>query len=357
MDDFASERAIWKEIEQSESYLVCCMFEEAALLASSVLKRVCSDKSTETKEDIQLQEIIESAGMVLVQSWKGLGRASKILDELKELFTSVTDIPVSVLLASVCFQLAEGSSFGVQEFLEAFLNKWRYVDEQYYVLAGAEADIRNMVGCYGRFVLGVDKYLEVVEVYVFTLLGMVLNDIDLAVSWVENAALPEDQRQQLLRRLHSLYSLKVSNPSKGCSSPLPADEHKACSSLNELNVSKRSPKVLNAQCPPDGGNNAEHRVLKLSRRFDPYFWWFRTITLKLGSARLVISNRKVMLGCLIFIISFVIRRKQITLKRIARKQVVSVKKALKDLWQLAFQYQVNPLAAVQPHPVMTHGSR
>ena len=50
------------------------MFEEAATIASSVLKRVCDNKSTDVGEDDQLYEIIESAGMVLVQSLKELGR-------------------------------------------------------------------------------------------------------------------------------------------------------------------------------------------------------------------------------------------------------------------------------------------
>lgn len=39
------------------------------------------------------------------------------------------------------------------------------------------------------------------------------------------------------------------------------------------------------------------------------------------------------------------------------KLALSVKKALVDLWQLAFSYQVNPLAAVQPVPTATRGSR
>lgn len=50
------------------------MFEEAATIASSVLKRVCDNKSTDVGEDDQLYDIMESAGMVLVQSLKEVGR-------------------------------------------------------------------------------------------------------------------------------------------------------------------------------------------------------------------------------------------------------------------------------------------
>lgn len=43
-------------------------------MASSVLKHVCDNKSTDVREDDQLYDIMESAGMVLVQSLKELGR-------------------------------------------------------------------------------------------------------------------------------------------------------------------------------------------------------------------------------------------------------------------------------------------
>lgn len=42
--------------------------------------------------------------------------------------------------------------------------------------------------------------------------------------------------------------------------------------------------------------------------------------------------------------------------RVLKRQALNVKKAVTDLWQLAFSYQVNPLAAVQPLPSAPHGS-
>ncbi|WMV37024.1 hypothetical protein MTR67_030409 [Solanum verrucosum] len=42
---------------------------------------------------------------------------------------------------------------------------------------------------------------------------------------------------------------------------------------------------------------------------------------------------------------------------VLKRQASSTKKALVDFWQLAFSYQVNPLAAVQPLPPATRGSR
>lgn len=94
----------------------------------------------------------------------------------------------------VCFQIPENSS-GVQEFLEEFLSKWRLANERYYVLAGTEANIDNVEVCDERFVLGVDKYLDVVEVYVMKLLLTTPHDVNLAITWVEKAELPEEKRQ------------------------------------------------------------------------------------------------------------------------------------------------------------------
>lgn len=93
-----------------------------------------------------------------------------------------------------CFQIADGSPFGVQQFLEEFLNGWIVGDEQYCtVITEANSELES--GHNLQFVLEIDKYMEVVELYTLTLLATVLNDVDLAISWVEKASLPEGKRQ------------------------------------------------------------------------------------------------------------------------------------------------------------------
>lgn len=56
------------------SYLVCCMFKEAASLASSTVHRIHSTPFADAVDDVQMAEMMESAGMVFVQSMKELGR-------------------------------------------------------------------------------------------------------------------------------------------------------------------------------------------------------------------------------------------------------------------------------------------
>ncbi|GAV59744.1 hypothetical protein CFOL_v3_03275 [Cephalotus follicularis] len=355
--------AICQQIDLAESYLVCSMYDEAASLASTVLKRmVTNEKHNNVSSTGQQQtqfydyDMMESSGMVLVQSLKLLGRSSEIFNELKILFDSVATIPVQVLLTGACFLISEGSTVGVGDFLEEFLSKWSLLDERYYVLAGEEINMDLMEMSNGRFVLEVEKYMEVVEVYAVTLLGTVLNDVDLAISWAEKATLTEEKRQELLRRLHSLYSRKATSNFRDLVSPLPVD-HRKSSSFHELKVSEGSSKALKVSDLKNGQSDTKQAILKLSQQVKPCFWWFHTITLKCGRYRLVISNRKVALGCLIFLIYYVFRWKQATLKRFAKRQAFSIKKALVDLWQLAFSYQVNPLAAVQPLSAATHGGR
>ena len=50
------------------------MFEEASTLASSVLTRINAYEHADNGDEIPLCEMMTSAAMVLVQSWKESGR-------------------------------------------------------------------------------------------------------------------------------------------------------------------------------------------------------------------------------------------------------------------------------------------
>lgn len=95
----------------------------------------------------------------------------------------------------MCFQLSEGLSSIAQGFLEEFVNSWTYVDDKYHPLLGEEARVADTGGSNYPFFISVDKYLEVVELYVVTLLATTLKDTNLAISWVEKAVLPIEKRQ------------------------------------------------------------------------------------------------------------------------------------------------------------------
>ena len=94
-----------------------------------------------------------------------------------------------------CFQIAQGSESAlasVQQFLHDFLNGWSLEHSQYSSVI-TEAASRDQSR---RFILlPIVEYLQVVELYAVTLLATLQKNVDLAISWVENASLPEENRQ------------------------------------------------------------------------------------------------------------------------------------------------------------------
>ncbi|KAK1289818.1 hypothetical protein QJS10_CPB18g00038 [Acorus calamus] len=139
-------KGVLEDLDLSETYLVCAMFEEAASLASSIVSRLRG--LTAPVDGVEAEDIVECAGVVFVQALKGLGR----------------------------------------EIMEEFIGKWKLIDGKYYALA----DSKLPSSFPEEFMT---HYLDLVEVYAVILLGKILGDADLAISWVENAELPEEKRQ------------------------------------------------------------------------------------------------------------------------------------------------------------------
>ncbi|KAI4380233.1 hypothetical protein MLD38_006448 [Melastoma candidum] len=336
----------WEDIDRSESYLVCSMYEEAAALSASVLRRVGGEGGKWVVGDVEVGEVMESAGMVLVQSLKEMGRSSEISRMLKELFSPVAIIPTEVLLTGVCLQILDGSS-GIKELLEEFLGSWSYVDEKYYVHLTNEPKTNLSLSCDKRLLLEVEEYLKVVEVYVIIFLGKTVGDVDRSISWVEKTSMPEDKKQDLLRRLQSLYSLKTTASSAGFSSHL-MDENEDPNLMQEEKFDG-FPKSTESGYKKVSQNRRQE-VLKLYSQVEPCFWLFRSVNLKFGNIRICISNGKILLGCLFLLAWMVLRRNRLNFNSYVKMQALALKNALVDFWRLAFSYQVNPLAAVQSLP-------
>ncbi|CAH9115442.1 unnamed protein product [Cuscuta epithymum] len=338
----------WADIELAESYLVCCMYHDAASLSHSVLKRLLEGISSHKSSD-ELDDMLQSAGMVFVQSLNQLGRASEVLKELKLLFGSVTAIHFQVFFTGACFQMPGGMYSDFQEVLDEFLSKWKYMEANYYASESVEGDVADGESFSKQHVLGVDEYLKVVELYVITFLGRTIKNVDLAIAWVEKAGLPEEKRQTLLRQLYSMNTSELGSSSESNASLLQIDEHVPQSSSIK---DEKTGSANNLE------NNSKQALIEMYKKRGS-FWWFRTISLKFRSTRFIISNGNIFLCCLALILFHLMRRKS-NFKSILIKQASSVKKALGDLWELAFSYQVNPLAAVagvQSLPSAAHGTR
>ncbi|XP_020091004.1 protein APEM9-like isoform X2 [Ananas comosus] len=345
-----SEYDIWKQIDDAERCLVGNMFEDAAALASSIVRNIQTAQLEHVVDDIQLVEMTEAAGMVLIQSLKELGRISQLFVELKEVYGSVAAIPVQIFLTGASMQITEGFTSNLGAIFEDYLAKWKCTNGGIYILTEeGEEDCR----CIRQCVLSTEDYLDVAELYTITLLGMVLNETELAISWTEGAELREEDRQDLLRRLYSLQSTANHRSSAGLAEKQATKESHPSSAINASKV-EEYPKTIQPHFLSSGDKLKAGPIKSLHpsiRRIDPCFWWFRTVRIKFGRVQLVLPGAKLLLiVSLIFSAYYILRKRGIILKRLVSRQLLSLRKALVDAWGLAFSIQMNPLAAVQQLP-------
>lgn len=76
------------------------MYEQAASLASSILKRLPRDYD---HRDTAIQDMLQSTAMVLIQAFDQLRRTPEILDQLRMYFISLKAVPAQVLLTGYAF--------------------------------------------------------------------------------------------------------------------------------------------------------------------------------------------------------------------------------------------------------------
>ncbi|KAJ6854073.1 protein APEM9 [Iris pallida] len=335
---------IWKQVDLSESYMVCCMFEEAASLALLWSDKyvILSSEAVHT----EMVQMVESAAMVFVQSLKEMGRTGELFVELEMLFGSVAEVPVQVFLTGACMQISEGHSSNLRAIFEEFLEKWPITEPQNF------SD-----GCQMQSDMDVGKHLEVAEVYAITLLGVVLRKPDDAISWTEQAALPEEKRQEILRRLRSLHISAQSSTSLG--SGTVQTSAKVGNSFSSGSGSDMGQNIL--KTIPQSSPNGEEQEAATSKSIRSSITHIldRSVSLKFGKFQLVLPRRKTMvLVSLLLFTFYILRSRGRILKQFIARQVSSIRRALVDAWQLAFSVQVNPLATVQqvPSPA-SRGSR
>ncbi|KAL9268207.1 APEM9-like protein [Drosera capensis] len=345
--------ATWEDVELAESYLVCGMFEEAKALASSVLVLVCDNENVDGVCDEAMYEMKESAAMVLVQSLGESGRVAELLNELKAYFGDVSTIPPRVVLIGASILVATGFTAAAREFLEDVLGKWQFKERKCSLAINLGTDCSSVrePGLPG---MEVDEYLEVVEFYSVTLLGKILSGLDHAVFWVEKAKLPEQARQDLLRKLHSLLSHNTSSSSQvSVKSPLVDDTRSDIVSTKEVSDAGKSEMAKGSNFRTEFAEKeklALKRQLKLGKILD-IFSWFPSASIRFGNVWMPSSTGVILLCGLILIVGHGLQKKRgAIIMRLAKKRALSLKQAMIDVWRLAFSYQVNPLAAVQAVP-------
>ncbi|CAH9133184.1 unnamed protein product [Cuscuta epithymum] len=299
-----------KEIQLAEGFFLWLVFNQAASISRSVIE--CLVERIRSNDNIpktvgscgELDRLLERAGLVFVKSLNELGRTSEILSELKVLFGSVTAIPAKLIVTWSSFPMSDGLSSHFLEAVEEYLNSWQYMEEPYdhYACETAHGGGFGM-----KNELAVNDYLDVAEIYAIAFLGRTLKNFDLALSWVEKASLPEENRQDLLRQLYSMNSSEpVTEIDEHLTESSSIEDHKTSSSNNQE-------------------KNLKQALVELFKKRAP-FCWFRSIRLKFGNPGFVISNGKFFLCCAALVIFHFIRKSNLKrLRRCVRSWKVSVK--------------------------------
>ncbi|KAF0932655.1 hypothetical protein E2562_011957 [Oryza meyeriana var. granulata] len=312
----------------------------------------------------ELLEMLELAGMVLVQALKELKKTSEMFVQLKTIYGSVASIPSKVFITGATMQMAERSGSDLRPIFEEYLAKWRYTDDQVYVLNEGNNGSSN--GLVVTSVMAPEQYFEVAELYTVTLLSVVSHETEIAISWTEKAELTEQDRQDLLKKLHALQSA-ADKKSTSLGAKLSESMERNLSTSQNGSTSPAHEDAPKSSAPTYNGSVHGHRkdlpksiqpsFQRVTNQFDPFFWWFHSFRIKFGKIHVVLPSGKVMfLFSLLFSTMYILRRKGAAFKRTALQQVSSLRRGFLDALQLAFSTQINPLAAVQQVPQAPRGN-
>ncbi|GJM97515.1 hypothetical protein PR202_ga14447 [Eleusine coracana subsp. coracana] len=317
MESSSQESGLWKQIDDAEYYLVSGSFEQAVSTTLSISDQIRRAALENVCDHVELLEMLESAGMVLVQALKELKRTSDIFVQLKETFASVASIPIKIFITGATMQMAAGSVSDLRSIFEEYLAKWRYTKDEVYVLNREQESSSN--GLVVTSFMSSEQYFEVAELYTVTFLSIVSQEIGTAISWAEKAELAEQDRQSLLQKLQVLQSAanKKSSAVKGVKQTA---ERTLSTSMNgstpSVNEDAPSTVRLYSELKKDSVKSTKPSIQRIANQFDPLFWWYHSVRLKFGKIHIVLPSGKLMLlFSLLFSTMYVVRRKTAGLKR------------------------------------------
>lgn len=353
---------LWEEIEQSERYLVSCMYEEAASSSSSVLRKLwgitsieleCSrheptleigfvkendiDNGIKEEYNMEVNDMLEAAAMVFIQAYKHTN--------------------------SVCLQVHEGESLVAQDTLEEFFEGWIFSQgELCYILL----EVERRKSPWGRIWtcshLSREKYMQIIELYTLSVLVKGLKNAQLALNWLKKADLSEEERQDIGLKIRSAVSIKEANYDTGPKQEASKSKDHLLNNvetgvlqMGKASIESNKHTKSTETCGTLEQNQA---VSRMSRLLESLSLWFPTIHLRLGNLHIAMPWRNIIfIFGTMFLLAYGLKRKREFVKRNLRKRLGALRRTLIDFWQLAFSVQVNPLAAVQPLPSSPHIGR
>ncbi|KAI5066250.1 hypothetical protein GOP47_0018874 [Adiantum capillus-veneris] len=365
------------------TYLVSSQFNEAAELSSTVLRKlVVTWESVEHSmhtgiDDNNMEGIMEAAGMVLVQAYHESGRTGLIFKDLETIFGCTAKVPSSVLLAGVSLQISARLYLKAQLFLESFLKHWACTraSQQFCTLNPGGHNHK----C---FRLNSERYNKIVDIYCVQVLAKGLGRLDLALQWVEEADVPSERKQDMHEKLDKFESSRgrkeetetslVCYPDKVTSTIPESGEYISGSQVSE-GVEAKSGTGFSKQAIKtfDSHSSSLKSIFLFSPFMDVMSRWMTHSSIVYSNYNsrwkilptIVSENKLSFGGAAAVFLTIAIYRQRLRLSRLfggfgRTLQLVlrAIFTSLYDFWQLAFNVQLNPLAAVQPLPPTQYGS-
>ncbi|KAH9306000.1 hypothetical protein KI387_010404, partial [Taxus chinensis] len=352
------------------------MYEEAAAASSSVLQKLrgstpiefecsrhepTSENGIREQDNLEIHDMLEAAAMVFIQAYKHINRTRDIFQDLKPLFGSVALIPYSVLSTGVCLQVHEGECLIAQDTLDEFFKGWIFSQGEFcYVLSDAERQKAPWGRRWTCSQLPRKKYMQIVELYACSVLVKGLKKAELALNWLEKADITEEERQDMALKIRSVLSLREANFDTSNKQGASKGKEVLLNNVETGVLHKSKASTESNECSKDveicRTIKQNQVVSKVSGMLKSLSLWFPTITLRVGKLRIVMpQSNTIFIWAAVFLLVYGLKRKSKFVKRHLRERVGALRRTLIDFWQLAFNVQVNPLAAVQPLPSASYG--
>lgn len=363
-----------EQIDLAERFLLSSQFDEASALSSSVLLELMRPGILQDSEPDAIHDMIESAGMVLIQAYSETGRSSKIFEVLEPIFGCVAEVPLSIFLAGVCLQMSAGLFSDARMAIESFLQDWTSTPMREESCVLKLTGKRNHEPVY----LKLETYMEVVEIYCIQVLAKGLKNVDLAQKWVTEADISADKKQGIREKLEKISSIPETKDGAVSISQYKVSETKfsnfysdtATTSLlsetgkqiDEVGMQKRTRKEADSQVLSRSIHLFFPVVGFLSRLMHSSSVDYPLYASRWHKVLAVVSQRKAILGgaasffllCAIYKQRHNLTRLFRSLNTLLRDLLHTIRVGFVDFWQLAFNVQLNPLAAVQPLPASHH---
>lgn len=373
-NSFPQPDGLWCDIDLAERYLVSSQFDKAATLGLTVLQQLkyvweCSEhRRYGGIDEDEIKDIIEAAGMVVIQAYSESNRFQMIFNDLETIFGSLAKVPSSVFLAGLCLQVSAKLYSDAQLSIESFLKHWDFT-----ALNECSCEFKPKLDQRNILSLSPDKYIKVAELYCVQVLSKGLGRLDLALQWVREADIPADTKQDILKELDKEFVSVHSKDKRDLGSHI----QKVLSSNADSAVGFARPQVEDRLGSEIETRSSKKPVEDLDSRsslknvflFSPLIdmvsgWTDQSLAYKMNYGSIwnkistIVYHRKVPFsGAAAVFITIAIYRQRFRLSRAlgglgkgVQRLLRTIFMSLFDFWQLAFNVQLNPLAAVQPFP-------